>query len=76
VIFSVSNVADALNPDTVSSRCKPFKAASLHNVRNRGGMGLGLYITERIVSEHGGRLAYSYAQGRVIFSVSLPLSAA
>jgi chemotaxis family two-component system sensor kinase Cph1 len=76
VIFSVSNVAEALNPATVNSLYKPFKAASLHNARNRGGMGLGLYITERIVNEHGGRLTYSYAEGRVIFSVSLPLSAA
>ncbi len=75
VTVSVSNVAEALDEATVSSLYTPFKAASLHNARNRGGMGLGLYITERIVTEHGGKLAYSYTKGRVVFSVSLPLAA-
>lgn len=74
--FSVSNVADALDAATVRSLFEPFKAASLHNARNRGGMGLGLYIAQRIVTEHGGTLAYSHAQGRVIFTVAIPLSPA
>lgn len=74
--FAVSNVADALDEATVRSLYTPFKTASLHNARNRGGMGLGLYITERIVTEHAGKLAYSYAQGRVVFTVSIPLSPA
>jgi chemotaxis family two-component system sensor kinase Cph1 len=75
-IFSISNVADVLDTLTVRSLFMPFKTASLHNPRNRGGMGLGLYITERIVTEHGGKIVYSHAEGRVMFTVSLPLSAA
>lgn len=71
---SVSNVADPLAPDTVRSLFEPFKAASLHKVHNRGGMGLGLYIAERIVTEHGGTLAYSHLDGRVIFTVAIPLA--
>ena len=73
---SISNVAEALDEDTVRSLYEPFKAASLHNARNRGGMGLGLFIAERIVTEHGGKLAYSHAHGRVVFTVSLPLAGA
>ncbi|HEX8611252.1 MAG TPA: ATP-binding protein [Telluria sp.] len=73
--FSVSNVADALDQATVRSLYEPLKAASLHNARNRGGMGLGLYIAERIVSEHKGTLTYSHGQGRVTFTVAMPLSA-
>jgi light-regulated signal transduction histidine kinase (bacteriophytochrome) len=72
--FSVSNVADALDQATVRSLYEPIKAASLHNARNRGGMGLGLYIAERIVTEHGGTLTYSYGQGRVTFTVAIPRS--
>jgi chemotaxis family two-component system sensor kinase Cph1 len=73
--FAVSNVADALDLLTVRSLYAPFKAASLHNARNRGGMGLGLYIAERIVIEHGGTIAYSHCAGRVTFTVSIPLAA-
>ena len=74
--FSVSNVAEPLDHDTVRHLFAPFKAASLHNTRNRGGMGLGLYIAERIVTEHGGTLAYSHREGRVVFTVAIPLSPA
>jgi light-regulated signal transduction histidine kinase (bacteriophytochrome) len=71
-VFSISNVADALTPDTVRSLYTPFKAASLHNAQNRGGMGLGLYIAERIVTAHGGTIAYSHTNGRVVFTVEIP----
>lgn len=74
--FSVSNVSDALDQATVRSLFEPFKAASLHNAHNRGGMGLGLYIADRIVTEHGGTLTYSHVDGRVIFTVAIPLAAA
>ena len=69
-------MAEALDEATVLSLFAPFKTASLFNQRNRGSMGLGLYIAERIVTEHGGTLAYSYAHGRVVFTVALPLEAA
>ena len=76
VVFSVSNVADALAPATIRTLYAPFKAASLNNTQNRGGMGLGLYITERIVSAHQPPIAYAYADGRVVFTVRNPLAIA
>jgi chemotaxis family two-component system sensor kinase Cph1 len=73
-LFSVSNVADALTSDTVSTLYAPFKAASLNNSRNRDGMGLGLFIAERIVAGHNGTIAYTHLAGRATFTVALPFS--
>ena len=73
-LFDVSNVAEPIDEATVQALYKPFKQASLENPRNRGGMGLGLYIAERIIAEHGGVIAYAYRGGRVTFTVTLPLA--
>lgn len=73
-VFEVSNVADPIDDATVRSLYTPFKQASLDNPRNRGGMGLGLYIADRIIAEHGGRIVYSYADRRVTFTVTIPLA--
>lgn len=72
--FAVTNVAEPIDDATVRTLYTPFKQASLDNPRNRGGMGLGLYIADRIIAEHGGRIAYSYGDGRVAFTVTIPLA--
>ena len=71
VVLSVDNVAGPLGEDAVRSLYKPFKQASQGQARNRGGMGLGLYIVDRIVAGHDGTIAYSHADGRVSFTVAL-----
>lgn len=73
-VFEVSNVADPIDPVTVQSLYAPFKQTSEGNPRNRGGMGLGLYIADRIIAGHGGQIAYTYRDGRVTFTVSIPLA--
>lgn len=73
-VLEVTNVADPIDEGTVRTLYAPFKQASLENPRNRGGMGLGLYIVERIIAEHGGRIAYSYRDQRVTFTVTIPLA--
>ena len=76
--LTVSNAGAPIAPDVAASLFNPFKRTSLHNPRNRTGMGLGLYIAAQIVREHEGEIAYRYedgqAGGRVIFSVRLPLA--
>jgi two-component system, chemotaxis family, sensor kinase Cph1 len=76
--LTVSNAGAPIAPDVAASLFNPFKRTSLHNPRNRTGMGLGLYIAAQIVREHEGEIAYRYedgqAGGQVIFSVRLPLA--
>lgn len=55
--------------------CAPFKRVVLDNVRNRGGMGLRLYLAHKIVTEHSGTIKYSYDAPDVIFTAEIPLAA-
>ncbi|MCA1856520.1 GAF domain-containing protein [Massilia oculi] len=72
-VVEVSNVGAPIAPDIVATLFNPFKRASLHNPRNRTGMGLGLYIAQQIVREHHGEIAYRHQDEEVVFSVRLPL---
>ncbi len=74
VVFEVRNtappIADALAPNLFSA----FKPQATPNVRNKGGLGLGLHIAEAIALGHGGTLRYRYEAPHVVFSVRLPLN--
>lgn len=70
-VLVVNNVAGPLGEDTIRQLYTPFKQTSQAQPRNRGGMGLGLYIVDRIVAGHEGTIAYSHAEGRVSFTVSM-----
>ncbi len=72
-VVEVSNAGAPIPPELVATLFNPFKRASLHNPRNRTGMGLGLYIAQQIVREHHGEIAYRHDGNEVIFSVRLPL---
>jgi chemotaxis family two-component system sensor kinase Cph1 len=72
-VVEVCNAGAPIPPELVATLFNPFKRASLHNPRNRTGMGLGLYIAQQIVREHHGEIAYRHDGNEVIFSVRLPL---
>jgi signal transduction histidine kinase len=72
-LLSVANTAAPLDAATLATLYSPFKPASLDKPRNRGGMGLGMHIVERIVAEHGGRIDYAYIDEQVVFTVAIPL---
>jgi signal transduction histidine kinase len=70
----VANHGAPIPAELVPTLFNPFKRGSLHNPRNRTGMGLGLYIALQIVREHKGELTYRHEDGKVVFSVRLPLA--
>lgn len=75
VMISVRNEGPPISMLAAGTLFDPFKAAGLHNVRNPGGMGLGLYIVQEIVKAHRGTITYHYEAPHVVFSVMLPQAA-
>jgi light-regulated signal transduction histidine kinase (bacteriophytochrome) len=72
VLLEVRNVAPEIPAELLPTLYSPLKHASVGNVRNRGGLGLGLYIAQEIVQQHGGSIDYRYEAPRVVFAVTLP----
>jgi light-regulated signal transduction histidine kinase (bacteriophytochrome) len=71
-LIEVANFGEPIPPEFVPALFNPFKRASLHNPRNRTGMGLGLYIAQQIVREHQGEISYRHDGEHVVFTVRLP----
>ena len=72
VVLSVANMAPPIEAAAIGTLFDPFKQRSIGNVRNPGGLGLGLYIASEVAKGHGGKLAYSHDGTRVTFTVSVP----
>jgi len=72
VVLRVANMGPPISPAAVGTLFDPFKPKSVGNVRNPGGLGLGLYIASEVAKGHGGRLEYSHDGTRVIFTVTIP----
>lgn len=72
VLLEVRNTAPAIPDELLSTLYSPLKHASVGNVRNRGGLGLGLHIAQEIVQQHGGQIVYRYEAPQVVFAVTLP----
>lgn len=72
VTISVGNQTGPIDNKAPGGIFDPFKATSLNNVRNPGGMGLGLYIVQEIMTAHQGSVRYIPATSYVVFEVELP----
>jgi nitrogen-specific signal transduction histidine kinase len=70
----VRNVAAPFSDGLALDLFQPFKRELTKSLTNRNGLGLSLYIAERVVAGHGGRLAYQYQHPHVMFTASFPLA--
>ena len=65
----VSPYPAGAGPDTVARLFQPYFTTRKH------GTGLGLFVTQQLVSDHGGTVAFESAPGQgTTFRVVLPLS--
>lgn len=71
--ISVHNAGAPIDAGAVEGLFNPFKRQEQLNMRNRNGLGLGLYIANEIVKGHGGEISYCYQDGEIVFNVELPL---
>lgn len=72
LLLEVRNTAAPIADELLPTLYSPLKHASVGNVRNRGGLGLGLHIAQQIARDHGGDIAYRYEAPQVVFAVTLP----
>lgn len=68
----VANLAPPIAEAKLGTLFEPFKLASVGNIRNPDGLGLGLYIASEVAKGHGGTLEYSHDGTRVTFTMTLP----
>lgn len=75
-VLTVRNHGAAIDPALASRLFDPFKHTSLNKSKNRGGVGLGLYIAQQIVLGHHGSMTYHHREPEVVFTVRLPCESA
>ncbi|CAN5640473.1 ATP-binding protein [soil metagenome] len=72
VRLEVRNSAPPIAADLVPNLFSAFKRQAEPNLRNKGGLGLGLHIAQAIVRGHGGTIAYRHETGQVVFTARFP----
>jgi signal transduction histidine kinase len=76
VAIAVRDQGEGIEPEFLPHLFEPFRQAEAGFARTRGGLGLGLTITKKLVELHGGSIrAHSEGVGRgATFVVRLPLA--
>ena len=75
VVLRMHNIGATIPPEGLPGLFSPFKRFQVDEPaqRSSGNLGLGLYITERIVSAHGGRIdVRSSPEAGTLFTIRLP----
>lgn len=72
VVLRVANTAPAIDPALVPELFSAFKRQTGPNIRNKGGLGLGLHIAQAIARSHHGSIGYGHVDGQVVFTVRIP----
>jgi signal transduction histidine kinase len=74
--LAVRNGGKPIEPDVLAALFDPFTRFNPSSRKPSDGLGLGLYIAERIVSAHGGRIAVdSSASEGTRFEAIIPIHA-
>ncbi len=63
VELSVRDMGSGIDPEDIPHVFEPFRSADPLVARETGGVGLGLWITKRIVEAHGGSIAIDSKRG-------------
>jgi len=75
-VVRVTDLGPGVPPDTLEKLFRPFYRIDDARGRETGGVGLGLAITERAVTLHGGTIrAANRPQGGLMVEIRLPLAA-
>jgi signal transduction histidine kinase len=77
VRLSVSNEGPTIPQEAIQLLFEPLRRGPARNVQGeRTSMGLGLFIVRQVAHAHGGRVSVDSADGRTVFTVVLPKTAA
>ena len=72
-MLSVHDRGAAIAPDELARMTKGIERGTTKLEGDRRHLGLGLYLVDRIVTAHGGKLSVASAEGEgTTFSVRLP----
>jgi len=66
-VFTIENEVYPISPNDLAELFQPFVRKSKGN-----GLGLGLFITKQIAEIHGGGVAVSSNNGKIMFTLSIP----
>lgn len=73
-VIEVSNHGRGIPADKLEMIFEPFQQVDSSDARQKGGTGLGLPITKRIVEHHGGTISVASDPGRTTtFTIKLPM---
>lgn len=74
VCLSVRDEGPGISADRLGKIFEPFESAEPDWVSNKGGMGLGLTVSKRIIEAHNGQISVASSPGHgSTFSVVLPI---
>ena len=74
LVFSVKDTGMGIAADDQERIFAAFEQQKNQDHAKYGGTGLGLFIVERVIREHGGNIAVSSSEGEgTVFTIKLPL---
>jgi light-regulated signal transduction histidine kinase (bacteriophytochrome) len=73
--LSVLNQTTPVAPERLATLFQPFKPHSAENLRNKNGLGIGLYISQAIAVAHSGNLSVEQNGNVITFSMVQPVEA-